>query len=244
MHIARIAAVSAAVLGGFVLACGCSDPISPIVPVLDASTDVKTDRNVVPDATGDVGQPISCVPGDVSGLTPAWVPPNPASKACTQPLIDQYAADCLDDTTSSTTKCQAFNTANKACVACLVTPETATKYGAVIATANNVLSLNVGGCLALTTGDATATGCGAKHEASRQCSALACDTNCPLPDGDTAAFQAYLKCLQKAETTVCKTYVSAECPEADAGPSTVCALSAGSFVDNFKLLAPVFCAAP
>lgn len=242
MHIARVAAVSAVVLGSFVLASGCSTPppgVAPLDASADVQHDVKTDVGV--DAA-DAAQ--GCVPGDVSTLVPSWVAPNPASKACTQPLIDQYAADCLDTTTSSTTKCQAFTTANKACVACLVTPESATAYGAVIAKANNVLSLNVGGCLALTTGDATAAGCGAKYEATGQCNDLACDANCPLPDGDDPAFQAYLKCLQKSATTVCKTFAAAECPEADAGPSTVCALSAGTFVDNFKLLAPVFCAAP
>jgi hypothetical protein len=243
MHTARVAGVSALVLGAFVLASGCSDPPGPAATP-DASADVKIDVKPPTYGAGDTALPNLCTPGDVTGFTPQWVAPNPASKACTQPLIDQYAADCLDDTTSSTTKCQAFNTANKACGACLVTPETATAYGPVIAKANNVLSLNVGGCLALTTADATAGGCGAKHEATRQCSDLACDANCPLPDGDNAAFQAYLKCLQKSETTVCKTYASAECPEADAGPSTACALSAGTFVDNFKLLAPIFCAAP
>ncbi|HEX7600409.1 MAG TPA: hypothetical protein VF316_02345 [Polyangiaceae bacterium] len=242
MHIARCSAVSAVVLGSFVLASGCSTPAPGVAP-LDASTDVKLDVKV-PDATGDAPLAINCVPGDVSSFAPQWVAPIPASKACTQPLIDQYAADCIDDTTSSTAKCQAFDTANKACAACLVTPESASAYGPVIAKANNVLSLNVGGCLALTTGDVTAAGCGAKYEATGQCADLACDTNCPLPDGDSVAFQAYLACLQKSQTTVCKTYASADCPEADAGPSTACALSAGSFVDNFKLLAPVFCAAP
>ena len=243
MHIAHCSAVSAVVLGSFVLASGCSDPPSGTPTPIDASADARPDVRPVTDSAPDVQQK-ACSPGDVSSFAPQWVAPIPASKACTQPLIDQYAADCIDDTTSSTTKCQAFTTANKACAACLVTPESASAYGAVIAKANNVLSLNVGGCLALTTGDSTAGGCGAKYDATSQCDDLACNANCPLPDGDTAAFQAYLTCLQKSQTTVCKSYASAECPEADAGASTACALSAGSFVDNFKLLAPVFCAAP
>ncbi len=219
-----------------VLASACSDP--PPAATDGGAPDVRADRIVVPDAAPDATP--SCAPGDVSGFQPTWVAPAAASASCTPANIDQYAKDCLDPQTRSGTACTAFQKANPACTTCLVTPESSTSYGAMILRSNNVISLNVGGCIALMSGELGATGCGAKYEASRQCSAAACA--CPLPDGDDAAFQAYLKCLGDAEKTSCKTYATAVCPIPDAGAVAACDLDGASFVDNFKKLAPIFCA--
>jgi hypothetical protein len=227
---------------GFALALvgGCTDP-DPIA-VLDAGPDVKDARDDV--KTDGPGPDASkgCPPGEVSSFSPTWVAPKPASASCSPAAIDQYAKDCLDPQTRSTSACTAFQNANKACVACLVTPESSSSYGASILRSNGVISLNVGGCIALLSGDLGATGCGGKYEASRQCSATACDA-CPIPEGDDAAFQAYLKCLSDAEKTVCKSYAGAVCPAPDAGAVAACELDGATFVDNFKKLAPLFCAA-
>ena len=231
-HVALITAT-------FAVVCACTnDPgvtgdAGPDVRPGDAGRDVDASPPV--DAGG-------CAPGDVSSFSPNWVPPKPASSACTQANIDQYAKDCLDPQTGNTTACNAFQTANKACVTCLVTPESATTYGAAISQANGVISLNVGGCIALLSGDLGASGCGAKYEANRQCAAAACDEPCPIPNGDDPAFQKYLKCLTAAEKTSCKAYSAAVCPEPDAGAVAACSLNGASFVDNFKALAPIFCA--
>lgn len=227
------------IAAGLVVAA-CTNPPGP-GGTPDAGPDVRpTDGGHV-----DVTPPVDaggCAPGDVSAFSPNWVPPKPASAACTDQSIAQYAKDCLDPQTSNNTACSAFQSANKACAACLVTPEAATSYGAAIAGGNGVISLNVGGCIALLSGDLGATGCGAKYEANRQCGAAACDDPCPIPNGDDPAFQKYLKCLNDSEKTVCKSYATAVCPEADAGAVAACALNGSSFVDNFKALAPVFCA--
>jgi hypothetical protein len=224
------------------LAVGCSNPPLPAVEAGadagDAALDVKPDRPdvVVPPVDGG-----SCAPGPVTGFVSSWTPPTPAQDACSGAQIDQFAADCLDPNTATTQKCQAFENMYAKCSTCLITGENAASYGVAIQSSNGVLTLNVGGCLALTTGDASVNGCGAKYEAVRQCDGFSCDTNCPLPDGDNAAFQAYLKCLQGAEGTVCKSVASARCADPDGGPAAACKLGGGSFTANFKALAPIFC---
>lgn len=229
------------IAAGLVLACACVTHPDPVVTG-DAGPDVRpTDGGRDGDAIAvvDAGK---CAPGDVSTFSPNWVPPKPASAACTEQAIAQYAKDCLDPTTRSSSACSAFQAANKACVGCLVTPDSASAYGAAISRANGVISLNVGGCIALLSGDLGASGCGGKYEAQRQCAAAACDDACPIPEGDDPAFQQYLECLGDSEKTSCKTYANAVCPEPDAGAVAACSLSGSSFVDNFKALAPIFCA--
>lgn len=225
------------------VAVGCTNPVAPLVEAGpdagDAGRDAPIDRVNPPDA-GDSGA--TCAPGPVTGFTASWTPPLPAQAACAPAQIDQFAADCLDPNTATNAKCQAFNTQYAKCSSCLVTGENAAAYGAAIQRSNGVISLNVGGCLALVTGDASASGCGAKYEASRQCDAYACDPSCPIPDGDDAAFKAYLACLQSASSGVCKSVTQAQCPDPDGGPAAACALSGGSFIANFKQLAPIFCA--
>ncbi|CAN5498449.1 hypothetical protein BH09MYX1_BH09MYX1_56870 [soil metagenome] len=225
---------------GMVVICACSDP-PPSQGTPDASSDVKPDKLVDQRDASDA-EIKGCRPADVSSFSPSWVPPKPASAACTEQTIAQYANDCLDPATRSTTACTAFQTANKSCVACLVTPESASSYGAAISRSNGVISLNVGGCIALLSGDLSPAGCGGKYDANRQCAAASCDDVCAIPDGDDPAFQAYLKCVSDSAKTTCKSYAAAVCAEADAGAVAACSLNGASFVDNFKALAPIFCA--
>lgn len=235
MQRGRLLWAGGGVFGVFV---ACSPAPSPggTADAGDAGRDAKV---TVVDG-GDAG-PI-CAPGPIGNFTSSWVPPKPASSACTEKLIGDYAAACLDAKTRSGTACTAFGKANAACTSCLVTQEGSSAYGAAILRPNGVISLNVGGCIALVSGDVSANGCGAKYETNRQCAAASCDANCPLPDGDDAAFSAYLKCLSDSSKSTCSTQAAAVCPEADAGALTACQLGGATFVDNFLALAPIFCA--
>lgn len=225
-------------------ACGGDDSTTP-PPGTDASMPMDVARDTKkpvdnyvppPDDTGPV-----CAPGDTSKFMPTWGAPVHDPTACTPAQIQGYADACIGGTT-----CTAFtgDAANKACVACLATPDTATSYGPMVVHMS-WREINVAGCYAITDGDASAMSCAAKAEALNECDRAACEPNCPLPKGDQAAFSAFQTCLQNAPAASCAMYASALC--ADAGVAGALCDGNGpsgpvmTFKDYFLLVAPVFC---
>ncbi len=167
--------------------------------------------------------------------------PSLVENVCSSQQISDYYASCLDSGTSSSTKCQSFTTANASCVACLVTPESAPSWGALIAVENGaILDINEAGCIAIVTGDSSSTSCAQKLASAIECDGAACVAQCPITDG--SSFALFEQCLQSANAGGCSKFLAAEC-DADAGNFSQCIVT-GSFQAAFLSIAPMFCSAP
>jgi hypothetical protein len=202
----------------------------------DAAQDVKLDKKPLPD-TGTGELPPGCTPSDVSISDLYWTPPaTPNPTACTDTQIADYYTNCLP---GSGTSCSTWESvqANADCATCLITQESASAWGPLIAVPNNVVYANIGGCIALVTGDTSSTGCGALAWEASQCTDMACSDNCI-----GAAFTDYQACTQAARTGTCAPEVNAECDLSDAGAvNAACNLNASTFQDLFLSIGKVFC---
>ena len=207
----------------------------------DAAQDVKIDKKPLPETSvPDTGPtcPTPYATIDTSQVT--WVPPiTPNPTACSDVQISTYFDACLG-TNSSSQACNAFvqSSTNATCLGCLVTNSNASAYGALISV-GGVDYANISGCIAIVTGDTSATGCGAKSEAVTQCESLACGDLCPVTDN--ASFALYQQCTQSADSAVCKSYVDAECDLSDAGAVYAECVNHSGFQDYYTALAPIFC---
>lgn len=202
----------------------------------DAALDVKAEKKPI-----DVNvpeEPLGCVPSNVSSSDLTWTPPAAANAtACSDQQISDYYADCLNPNapTGACTTWQGI-TANANCAKCLVTQESASAWGPLIAVPNNVLYANIGGCIALETGDTTSSGCGAKAWQASQCEDLSCSNNCA-----GSAFTDYQACTQAAATGTCAPEIAAECDLSDAGAIYATCVNHQDFQSYFLAIAPVFC---
>lgn len=232
----------------FVFAYGCSSSeTTPAAGTDGGNTPTeagKKETGTTPDPDTDGGGGGDCKPGDVASFEPTWKAPVPPSAKCTQAQIDALL-DCLLDENADQTACKTITADknNKDCGACLLTPSSAAKYGPVIS-ADGLVSVNLAGCIAIKEGDLSANGCGAKFQALNQCGDEACAANCPVTDD--ASFAAYQKCTQAAEAGACSKFAGdAACIDdlvKEGGAAEDCDLqSAGSFIDNAKKYAGIFC---
>lgn len=168
----------------------------------------KSDTFVPPkiDASNCQGTGLSgCTPQSVCSFVPE-PPPPPAVKvgACTSQDVTNFFSWCIDP--GNQTQCSSFQSSKPACVACLITPDTAPKWGALIQDSNDLIKNNIAGCFSVK-GDGSCEGAVASNQ---QCSAAACpDTVCPVPSGDTTALNALNKCLSDSTSSNCATYQSA-----------------------------------
>lgn len=187
----------------------------------------------------------SCQPGSVSGFTAQWTPPAALhAGACSATQITTLI-DCLFSSSASQSTCDAFQqaAANKSCITCAVTPSNAASFGPLIVSQDNLVSLNLPGCVARTSNQMTNTGCGAKMQAAQQCSSAACEANCPVPSGDDQALKARNDCETQADTGVCQTYTTDAKTCSDSllqGASSACA-QGQTFDDAAKNLVTMFC---
>jgi hypothetical protein len=187
----------------------------------------------------------ACTPADESGFVPKWHPPAPRQAACTQAQIDAFHA-CLKTSSPNDPACAPFQgtnetPANKACAACIQTPDSAANYGPLIAHAGSV-ELNIAGCLAEATSDPNGTGCAGKYQASTQCLSSACLPNCPI--ADTASFTAEQSCESAAAAGTCTPFAdAAKCTNAlsEAGGAAAQCLGGQTFDDAFNAIVPIFC---
>lgn len=191
----------------------------------------------------DSGPTSGCAPANVSGFVPSpYQGANVQHGACTMAQIDGFYAGCLSAGSTSQT-CAPYGpggtAANKVCAGCLVSPDTAPKYGVLVESKGNI-SLNVAGCMEIRDG-ANGLACAKQYQASEKCDAAACAANCPVTDD--ASFQLYQACVQQASSNGCAAYTqSASCAnaEADGGPASIC-FSGQTFQDLYRSIAPVFC---
>ena len=200
-----------------------------------APLDVKADKKIVPD-TGPIETGPTCSPSDVNAADLTWTPPRPINAtACSDAQITGYYAACLNGGSG----CATFEgaTANKACVACINSNITDSAYGPLIAVPNNVVYANIGGCIALVSGDVTATGCGAKAWMASECEDKACSDNCA-----GATFNEYQTCTNAAAQGTCANEEKAVCDLSDAGNVTdTCNLNASTFEELYTSITAVFC---
>jgi hypothetical protein len=212
--------------------------------------DVVTKDKSVPDIGTQEVAPMCPTPAssiDTSMIQ--WVPPNaPNPTACTADQAMTFFTDCWSSSGSSTL-CNAFTgaTANTACVACMQTASTASKYGAIVVY-TGIGYDNQAGCVSIEMGDLSSTSCGAKIQALTQCENLACLTNCPVTD--QASLMLFQQCSQAADMGVCSAYAMAAnagaCNLADSGADGAAAAfttceSATDFASLFNAISPVFC---
>lgn len=186
-----------------------------------------------------------CRPGDVSSFTPNWRRPAPFGQGrCSATQVD--ALLCLFDAAADPTSCNDLfdDAANQDCVECIYTDSNASQRGPVVID-GNFGTLNVAGCIANATGNVTASGCGAKVQASDECTAAACDPTCPLDEYDDTSFELYSRCREEAESQGCAAFANAatSCSDATTQPGGVAAVcvNGSDFLDNLSVIAKLFC---
>ena len=105
-------------------------------------------------------------------------------------------------------------------------------------------TVNVAGCIARATGDATAAGCGASYAAAISCRQSSCNA-CWQAQGQSATFQQFSDCETMAGSTTCQTYaeaVPAKCGNLDTPPASVCMPNSGATAQEaYMQIAQLFC---
>jgi hypothetical protein len=146
-----------------------------------------------------------CVPQDVPGYAPAWHPPNPPRVACVGTDLEDLLASCFGPAATQA-DCDAFQAARPQCWSCMISSDVSPTWGPIIASSLTPFYYgNFAGCLALQTGDQSATGCGALQQATRVCSELACvGPSCPAITQPQIAQIA--QCVADATKLVCAKY--------------------------------------
>jgi hypothetical protein len=163
-------------------------------------------------------------------------PPNATANVCTsQDLAAFYQACVTSGATSSA--CNAFIASDAgACASCLLSRSSDPTWGPVVVLPEQT-KLNVAGCVAIVTGDASSTSCAQAISAELGCEGYACDSVCPMNvDGGLAAYQ---ECALDVAMTTCRNYLEAECDPADAGITKCTQKTTGQI--GFTNIASVFC---
>jgi hypothetical protein len=184
----------------------------------------------------------ACQPGSVATYHPdAYHPASGASQgACVasggaDPIRAFYDA-CLGSS-ATTDQCNAVRQTNAACVACILTPDSATAYGPLI-DHGSFVTANVAGCLELVAPGSLS--CARAVQALGGCELAACGANCPVHDA--ASLANYESCAKQVESAGCQTYATgASCAlsEPDAAPKA--ALCLGDFQSFYSAVVPIFC---
>lgn len=209
---------------------------STCVPVTDASVPPQGAPGCPADSDGS-----TCYPQDTTSFSATWVEPIGAHlNVCTSAQISDYYTACWS-TTSTTTACNAWIAANGSCDACLETPSTASRYGALVTYSHvNVTYVNVGGCIALA--EPCNQNCGALNVGRIQCENAACSACGDFNSFKACASQAYAcaDCQDFGSAwTTCEGSLIAS---ASAHPSVaLCNLNAPNFQGYFTAIATFMC---
>jgi hypothetical protein len=173
----------------------------------DVTVEAAVEGGGTQDANGaETDAPVStdagCLPLSVNGTSP-FVAPSPPQSVCTLTQIQDLYADCWASS-ATTTACNAFygDPSNSPCIRCMITPSSAVTWGAVVVFGDNYGYANLGGCLALLTGNAGPGSCARAVEALQQCEESSCHTGCPTgnsPEAGTILAQ----CHAEARTSTC-----------------------------------------
>lgn len=223
--------------------------VAPSARAADAGTDGGDDAG---DDGGDAG--LACpTPASIPAgyAPPAYVHGVPHENACSQQLIADYYAQCLDTASTAQTCAPWTNSpdaAHQACVACLVTPVTASAYGPVVeTTVGNIIvsEPNLAGCIEIA--DPAGLSCATKLQDRTDCDEAACNTVCPVTDDPS--FQLWETCETNADNAAgsCEAYydatscVDSEMPDGGAAEACFPTVANPGFEDGYNAIAPVFC---
>ena len=186
-----------------------------------------------------------CDPAATTSFQPAWQGPEQwKQNVCTAAQISGFYDSCLTPPISSAA-CKSFVQQNANCAPCLQSQETdATGAAVVWHEKMQYWTVNVAGCIARATGDATAAGCGASYAAAISCRQSSCNA-CWQAQGQSATFQQFSDCETMAGSTTCQTYaeaVPAKCGNLDTPPASVCMPNSGATAQEaYMQIAPLFC---
>lgn len=174
----------------------------------------------------------SCYAADFDAATIAWKPPSAPTLSCTSTQLDEYANACFGSSTTQPV-CDAWIAANGTCYACMVTDINAATSGPFVTVAG-WLQANIGGCIALVSGDSSATSCGAKQQIADDCNLVACAA-CDI--------NTFGDCSSVAATSVCSPYAGALCKTPDAGAVYDACLSETTITEYVATMGALFCGA-
>ncbi|MGD0530518.1 MAG: hypothetical protein ABSE49_35620 [Polyangiaceae bacterium] len=155
---------------------------------------------------GTTSMPADCNPSAVSAFQPVWQPPEPwKENVCTATQISGFYASCLTPPISEAA-CNAFVQENAKCAPCLQSQDTDPTAAAIVWHEEmQYWTVNVAGCIAEATGDATASGCGASYAAAISCRQQSCNA-CWVAQGQSATFQQFSDCESLAGATTCESF--------------------------------------
>jgi hypothetical protein len=169
--------------------------------------------------------------------------------ACNALLLNDYYASCLGPNASQDVCNQTWgageDAAHATCQSCIVTPSSASHWGALVdygtggdGGAGGTVSINVAGCVEIL--DPAQLTCAMSVQLADECQHTACDPGCPV--SDMASFADWQACISASAQGVCLGYLqSASCVNSeDAGPASLC-VTGQAFQDEFMAIATVFC---
>jgi hypothetical protein len=199
-----------------------------------------------PGTFGDAASaPAVCTPQSLTTFSPSWQQPEAwKQNVCSATQISGFYAACLTPPIDATA-CKTFVQQNGSCASCLQSQETDAKAAAVVwHEQERYWTVNVAGCIAQATGDASPTGCGAAYAAAIACRQASCDA-CWAGVGTTSTFQQFNDCEQQAGQSTCQTYAAAvpdKCGDLTKSAASVCMPSTSATAQEaFMQIAPLFC---
>jgi hypothetical protein len=246
-----IVAVRGALAVGAGLAIGCT--VVATEPPRESPLDGASDDG---GSSSGGGFPMydasACQPGSVASYQPSsYRSASPVGQgACvaagseTDPIQGFYDA-CLV-TGATTDGCNDFREQNAACVACILTPQTAARYGPLIDFTTYVTA-NVAGCIEVAptasgTPDSDGLACAKSVQALAGCELAACGANCPVDD--TKSLSSYLSCATASEQSGCQDWATAAaCADAEEDAGGLATACLGSFQTFYDAVVPFFCGA-
>ncbi len=186
----------------------------------------------------------ACLPGDVTTYAPQYKPATGAYQGkCQDGDVQAFFDACLG-TNATTDKCNSFMAGTTAaCAACILTPDSAAKYGPLIGHGSFVTA-NVAGCLELVDATTSGVACAKAVQALAGCELLACEANCNVHD--PPSLNAYEACATTADQAGCAMYASASsCVQGlqEAGDAVAQCL-AQDFATFYGAAARLFCGPP
>lgn len=149
-------------------------------------------------SAGSGGGATTCDPADQTAFKPKWTPPTAQQGKCTPDEITGLFTSCF--TTGG--DCAGYQKMHANCLKCAIQASSTATQGALTQySPANIVSVNVGACIAAATGDNSATSCGAKIAAADNCKGIACQTSCGMLGVD-----AFTACEDVAAAGTCKTW--------------------------------------
>jgi len=195
----------------------------------------------------------ACQPGSVASYQPgSYRSASPIGQgACTtagsgtDPIQGFYDA-CLGPN-ATTDGCSDFRAQNATCVACILTPQSAPRYGPLIDFTTYVTA-NVAGCIEVApaadgTPDSDGLACAKSVQALAGCELAACGANCPVDD--SKSLSAYQSCATSSEQSGCQDWATAAaCADAEQDAGGLASVCLASFQTFYDAVVPFFCGPP